>query len=834
MSYAEILGANGKILDSYIPQGGGVSLQKGQLITADASGTETAFPQVAPPNGSILSYDATQPLGLAYIAVPGATPLLQGQLLSANAAGASTIVQAPNLPAQANYVLTADGSVGAAGTNMLWKPTTGAGGIIDTNAPLVDDAGVGTNTISINFTAGPAGQIPYGNGTAKTGALTNTPTAGQVLGVSGGVPAWINPGGSGTVTALAPLTEYADGAASKVAIDFTAKGDLVVGAGPQVAGNPVAGVVLPVGADGTFLTARSSSNSGLQWFPHGSPNQILAMNGNADGFAWVNQSSGGGGVIVNRSSTGMTIAGPTKNTDSMICCFDLPGDAWHSVTDKEYPGLPSNANVAFIVKNLEFNFNVQGVSSVFFNFIGITVPLSSGGTCGALYGTPVNSNFYQLMYTGLSDDGNGYFNGLFYGGPGGGFLLYGRFDGITVGNSYTTPYQIGQLLEGLYCGVQCEPDLTVQGVYFVADFMSFTGQKYQGVQKASHPNQACITSILASLPVIIITGCFDTLLVDGAAPISGYNALLLFNGLNFESPGAYNFQFYDTPLTAGGTVAAKVNQSFLYTHPTEGVCAVFCGRGSRPSANDPTTTCYGCVHMFRLTAPLSWVTSVLLDGAYGSAPQDTKSNFESYSVGPSYQDGNTFNVNTNIGNPLKGAVFEFELFTTGETIPTEFVFNGSPAPTNQYGYLNCLTTGNVILQVAGSLQANDLFLGFDNSSSTPTVTLWYKNATTAANTWFALTTSNSINAGETMYGLRVESNTIYAGAINGLYFLDVQATPQCDFTLSAPNKFLNTSTTKYSIFRMLDYNTSQMFVSDTTGSNWIVTGSLAPNSSLIV
>jgi hypothetical protein len=225
------------------------------------------------------------------------TPLAQGQLLSADLAGDATIVTAPNLPAQANWVLTADGTAGAGGTNMLWKPVTGGGGIINATLPLVDDAGVGTNTISIDFSAGPAGQIPYGNGTAKTGALTNTPVAGQILGVNAGVPAWINAGGSGTVTALAPLTEYAVGSASNIAIDFTAKGDLVAGGGPQAGGDPVAGVVLPVGTNGYILQANSATLSGLEWVAGGSggiaDGSIMGYN---DGHLIYNTQSGAVGL----------------------------------------------------------------------------------------------------------------------------------------------------------------------------------------------------------------------------------------------------------------------------------------------------------------------------------------------------------------------------------------------------------------------------------------------------------------------------------------------------------------------------------------------------------
>jgi hypothetical protein len=297
--------ATGKIYDQYIPQGGGVNLSRGQLISAVADGTEVAVPTGA--NGTFLQADS-DPLqldGLRWVAIPGVTPLAQGQLLSADLAGDATIVTAPNLPAQANWVLTADGSAGAGGTNMLWKPVTGGGGIINANLPLFDDATQTPNKIGINFSAS-VGEIPYGNGTAQVGALTNTPVAGQILGVNAGVPAWINAGGSGTVTALAPLTEFADGTASKVAIDFTAKGDLVVGAGPQVGGNPVAGVVLPVGTNDMVLTCDSGTTSGLAWKAQGS----------------------GSAPIINRSvilsPTVTPIAPPANVNDTMLLVADRP------------------------------------------------------------------------------------------------------------------------------------------------------------------------------------------------------------------------------------------------------------------------------------------------------------------------------------------------------------------------------------------------------------------------------------------------------------------------------------------------------------------------------
>jgi len=335
--------ATGKIFPSLIPEGGGVPLTQGQLITANAQNVETALPVGV--NGTILMADSNQPLGLRYAVVPGAVALTKAELISADAAGTPTIVTAPAFPAQEGWVLTATaGSVD--GTGLEWKDAgqatftaegqmqyggaapgfadtplnlgtagqilkvnvgatapvwedVGGGGTISALLPLVESAQGSVSQIAINFALGPAGQIPYGDGTALQGALTNTPTANQILGVNAGVPAWINAGGSGTITALAPLTEYAVGAASNVAIDFTAKGDLVVGAGPQAGGNPIAGVVLPVGANDFVLTANSGTASGLEWKAAGS----------------------GSAPTINRNSSytaPLTIAPPASANDTMI------------------------------------------------------------------------------------------------------------------------------------------------------------------------------------------------------------------------------------------------------------------------------------------------------------------------------------------------------------------------------------------------------------------------------------------------------------------------------------------------------------------------------------
>jgi hypothetical protein len=356
MSFNTIIDpATQKIFDALIPEGGGVPLQKGQLITAVAGGTEVAFPVAPPANGSVLSYDATTDTGLRYIANnPTALALNYQQLFSATAGNNITAVPAS---AHNNYVLTSDTDP-ANPTGLTWKAVAGSG-VIQTNDPLYDEEVANVSTISINFGA-VVGQIPYGTGVARTGTLTNTPTAGQILGIAGNpaVPTWIPAGGSGTITALAPLTEYAVGPASQIAIDFTAKGDLVVGGGPQAGGNPIAGVILPVGANDMVLTANSGTASGLEWKASGS----------------------GSSPIINRNSqdnTPLIITKPTTASDTMILTSDRVGTA---VNKQIY----SIAGVGFQQGQPQsFNFtDFLPVANIIISSIGANLKLESSAIQG--------------------------------------------------------------------------------------------------------------------------------------------------------------------------------------------------------------------------------------------------------------------------------------------------------------------------------------------------------------------------------------------------------------------------------------------------------------------
>jgi hypothetical protein len=313
-----------QIYDELIPQGGGVSLVKGQIITALNGGKEVAFPTSPPINGSVLSYNSGELTGLKYI--PSANIEIDYQeLLSSTSANVPTVIPPP---AQNGYILTANTNPSNP-TGLAWEPVGGTGKITAT-LPLVEEAVNGASNLYINFTGNVVGQIPYGNGTAKTGNLTNVPTAGQILGIYQGNPTWIPAGGSGTITALYPLTEYADGTSSKVAVDFVAKGDLISGGGVQVGGNPISGVILSLGANDTVLTANSNTPSGLEWKASGS----------------------GSSAIIYRNSqtnTPLIIQKPTTANDTMVLTSDR---VYTDINSQIYStgftgGIQQNTSVSF-------------------------------------------------------------------------------------------------------------------------------------------------------------------------------------------------------------------------------------------------------------------------------------------------------------------------------------------------------------------------------------------------------------------------------------------------------------------------------------------------------
>jgi hypothetical protein len=176
--------ATGKIYDELVPQGGGVPLQKGGLITADAQGKEQPL-AVSANNGWVLSANSNTQLGLEYIQLPagGINFTAEGQLLYAGAG-----------PAFADSLLNIgnSGQILEVANGIPSWVDMGGSGKISANPPLFEEADPAPNSlISINF-SNAVGEIPYGTGT-KVGALTNVPTAGQILGMAGNplVPTWI-------------------------------------------------------------------------------------------------------------------------------------------------------------------------------------------------------------------------------------------------------------------------------------------------------------------------------------------------------------------------------------------------------------------------------------------------------------------------------------------------------------------------------------------------------------------------------------------------------------------------------------------------------------------
>lgn len=178
----------------------------GNFLRVKTDGTGLEYAAVAPGGVDSVSALANNPVVVSTTAPASATDPKIGIAFTAKAdvpvgtaANTGVMVSAP-LPLTTGLFLQTD--TGEA-SGVKWAPATGPSGAIGTNAPLVDDynSTTGANTLSINFSTTP-GEIPYGNGTAKIGALLAPPTGsgavGKVLtytGVVQGQPAigWTTP-----------------------------------------------------------------------------------------------------------------------------------------------------------------------------------------------------------------------------------------------------------------------------------------------------------------------------------------------------------------------------------------------------------------------------------------------------------------------------------------------------------------------------------------------------------------------------------------------------------------------------------------------------------------
>jgi hypothetical protein len=110
------------------------------------------------------------------------------------------------------------------------------------------------------------GALAYRSATANVNTALPIGTAGQILAVSGGVPAWINNDQgditevqAGTGISVASGTGPIPIVTNTVATAYDAKADLIAGTGADTFAR------LAVGANGTILTADSAETTGLKW-----------------------------------------------------------------------------------------------------------------------------------------------------------------------------------------------------------------------------------------------------------------------------------------------------------------------------------------------------------------------------------------------------------------------------------------------------------------------------------------------------------------------------------------------------------------------------------------
>lgn len=155
----------------------------------------------------------------------------------------------------------------------MTNPTSNYGFVLPTASDLVTDLpadfdvalqGVDTRLKALNPET-TLGDLSYGSATANTNTRLPIGTAGQVLTVSGGVPAWVapNPGDIEGVTAGIGIsgggTSGTVTITNSMATAIDAKGDLVAGTGADAFSR------LAVGANNTVLTADSAQATGMKW-----------------------------------------------------------------------------------------------------------------------------------------------------------------------------------------------------------------------------------------------------------------------------------------------------------------------------------------------------------------------------------------------------------------------------------------------------------------------------------------------------------------------------------------------------------------------------------------
>lgn len=521
MSVSSIIdNTTGKIYDNLIPQGGGINLNKGQIITATNT-QEVAFPIAPPADGSVLSYDSTTDTGLRYIAIPGAVALSQGELLSANGAGNPTPVTAPNLPTQANWVLTADaGAVG--GVNMEWKPATGGGGIIQTAQPLYQDTTTIPHTIGINFTA-VKGEIPAGTGGVGIGALVPAPTVNNYVLTSASAEAtglkWLPLAGpSGSITTIAPLQDIENppnSGVNELSIAYTAKGDLPVGISAKT------GEILPIGAtDGQVLEVFANAPTGMRWATPPAPS---------------------GGPTINRTNSAtQAVLPPQSLNETMILVAETPLASWNAIDSQG--GDPAGS------------YQIEFTTPFYDNF------LNPGAQLSGLQGIVEIVNGQRCINLFLTNQGGG----------GGGLNL-----GLLVFEDYNAPARVLGFWGPTGAGTNLDNSITIVGSFtklisknapelFCSNILTVNLTNQLAIVVENLPSPAFGTALgLSGLGVtgfcskvfqpagipseLWIFGAFSLILTQGASPVpaGGYFSMIIYD------LASGNYKLASDILTAG-------------------------------------------------------------------------------------------------------------------------------------------------------------------------------------------------------------------------------------------------------------------------------------------
>jgi hypothetical protein len=830
MSVSNIIDpATGKIYDELIGQGGGVNLQKGQIITALANQTEVAFPDAPPADGSILSYDSTQTTGLRYIANPAGIALDYQELISADNTNNTSIVPAP---LHDNYVLTS-ANTGAGNAGLAWK-AIGGSGVITTNAPLDDSEPVaGTNLLSINFSAN-VGEIPYGNGTAKTGALTNTFTSGtQFLGVSGGVPAWKDLGGSGTITGTAPIFEEA-GAGTNVSnlyLNFTAtKGEIPAGNGTAKTGqmvpaptqqnyvltsdittptNPTGLAWKAVGGSGIITgvfpivdaepqvgtsqisigyTAKGDLPVGTGVdagegviLPIGTEGQILSVYPtNTSGLRWIdNTPSSGGNVKVNRGGLAtQEIDAPANKNDTMFLVGEELGASWVQLANpasgsKVVPYIAetplitlTNGNV-YMVQNSDWD----GKNASY--LVKITSPYTTEPILR--FYAPIGWNT-QVLTTLVSG------NTIIFGGRFTNVEIVATKVGVNAYNvvSFTDTPAISLS--------QLSP--TNAGLAYSTQIQQFG---------------SCVSQIIAQGTKLWLFGSFDALLDLNNQPTAGYgNIISLETATNtWITPAQVATQNLKAYTTASfGTInVAYWNAGFT---------KLFVGGNFTLVGAGTALVAWGTYNT--ASVGTEWAGSVPL-------PNVVSVNSGAVSSNPSY--ANTYIVMGQNSTTGTGFITYVNLATNALT---QIAFS-QPLTAGAYGGPNCITSGLIIPAVGQPAVQMDAVLFYTGNNDTAYI---YYITNASGTTAIFLDSTNPPYASNYAYGLRaITANAVLSlqvGGTDAIYRFDASLKPEIAFTLPAGSKFIEANALFDTATFASPANESQSFVASGNALNWIVVG----------